>query len=168
MKLGILFSEPVSGANGSGILYERLPERGGGLCSGATDLEDEFVPLRPLIVAASTIVLVACGDTKPAYGPAADAARRFRPLGDVVFLPDRVPLVTHDGSVPKIPDSKIEWNVRAKLAEARIEGVSVTVDEQIVVLEGRVPDPRIRERTQEIALSVAGVAGVRNRMEVGQ
>lgn len=115
----------------------------------------------------STIACFACGDAEPSLGPASDGAREFRPLGDVFFLPDRVPLVTND-TAAKVPDSKIRWNVRAKLHEVGVEGVRVSVDEQVVVLQGRVVDEAAKTTVEEIALGVHGVAGVRNKLEVGQ
>ncbi len=123
------------------------------------------MPLRLLIAAASTIACVACGEAEPSHGPEADAARAFRPLGDVFFLPERVPLVTNDAAA-KVPDSKIRWNVRAKIAEANLPEVAVTVREQIVVLEGSVGDMQTRDAIEKLALDVHGVAAVQNKLEV--
>jgi hypothetical protein len=125
------------------------------------------VALRLLIAAAGTIAFVACGEARPTYGPAGEGARDFRPIGDVFFLADYVPVVPVEGAA-KVPDSKIEWNVRAKLHDAGVEGVRVSVREQVVVLEGKVPDPDKKQAVEQLALSVHGAAGVRNKLEVGQ
>lgn len=127
-------------------------------------------PLAPDVVFIRTVLIVAtlCStacSTNPPLSPAATAARGFRPLGAIYFLPDRVP-VQHQSRALLVPDSKIEWDVRVFCHELGLGGVEIAVREQIVTLGGVVPTEEAKQTLLERVKNLRGVAGVRDTVKV--
>jgi hypothetical protein len=69
---------------------------------------------------------------------------------------------------PKVPDSKIRLDIGMDLAEADIpvSDVTLTVDEQRVMVEGRAGTLRARDRVELLIRSHRAVRGVDNRLQV--
>lgn len=72
--------------------------------------------------------------------------------------------------VARLPDSAIRLDVAlaVRASEVKAEDVTVRVDNQHVLLEGRVRDRRARDRVELIARRAKGVRGVVNRLEVAR
>lgn len=120
------------------------------------------VPTRPLIV---SVVLMACSGPATALPPGADAARSFRPVSALFFLPNR-PTPQPVEQAALVPDSKIEWDLRVTAKTLGLGGVDIDVRDQTAQLAGTVPTEEARHTMLEAARRTAGVKAVTDLLEV--
>lgn len=118
----------------------------------------------------ATVLLLAsaaCSSPATALGPSAEAARSFRPVSELFFLPDRAPPIQVDGAA-LVPDSKILWDLSVTAKNLGLSGVKITVHRQQVRLEGSVPSAEAHSTLLRVAKRTPGVRTVIENVEVAQ
>lgn len=119
---------------------------------------------RPTIAICGALLLAACGNAEPPPIQETYAAKDFRPLGELYFLPEKMPVELRDAAL--VPDSKLVWSTQTVAKELGLGGVEVYVREQIVTLVGIVPTEEARQTLVERTKKLHGVSGVRDNLRV--
>jgi len=97
-----------------------------------------------------------------------DAARAYRPIGDLMFLSMRDAFVIPNTDIKnRVPDSKILYDVQNFVAEGGFKNqVRVEVREQVVILRGSVPSGTDADTLERGVQKIFGVRYVVNALEL--
>ena len=85
-------------------------------------------------------------------------------MSALFFLPSHTP--TPDQAAELVPDSKIAWDLRVTAKTLGLHGVKISVTQQRVRIDGRVPSPQARETLLAAARRTVGVKSVDDELEV--
>lgn len=127
-----------------------------------------------VLAGAAAFVVLRMGD---ADNPLRDAGSPsyVRPIGPVRLVGSMDPVDSASGgpTLPgrdpaTVPDSRIQVDIAVKLEEMGlpVEPLDITVEDRLVILEGRVEDTLLRDAIEVTVRSVEGVREVDNQLEV--
>ncbi len=117
------------------------------------------------ILATATLILwSACSAPAATLPQGASAARSFRPLSALFFLPTYEPPVVLGAAL--VPDSKIRWDLEVTAQNLGLAGLRIRVHQQRVRIAGVVADEKSRETMLQAAQRTPGVRSVSHTIQV--